>query len=280
MSASSHQVSAILVGSKAPRSRPRRPIRELLGRPPRMAEEASRPARVSSGAAASSSSPGRTHPRRSSHAATSGQRQARVAMEVGEHAALRCRGVCGCSGRQHRRLDLPVRARRRQRRTRRGRGACLARTRAAGRESEPHRRFAGRVVEPVTALLGYRPFLAEYRAARQRWIQGREAMFPPGTYWLAKFAAVPVASVRGQQRLAHAIALDSTGSPIDGAELDYASSSPAVGASMPTGCSRRRALGGRRSRPARAHVDRRRREHRARALTAPRKSGIRNRNGV
>jgi putative transposase len=65
---------------------------------------------------------------------------------------------------------------------------------------EPRRnlrpRFAGGISERVAALLGYREFLAAYRNARQRWLQSRNATFPPGTYWLARFAAVPVASVR------------------------------------------------------------------------------------
>ena len=65
--------------------------------------------------------------------------------------------------------------------------------------SEPRRnlrpRFAGGVAARVTALLDYRAFLAAYRGARARWLQGEEAMFPVGTYWLARFAAVPVASI-------------------------------------------------------------------------------------
>lgn len=64
---------------------------------------------------------------------------------------------------------------------------------------EPRRnlrpRFAGGVVARVAALLDYRAFLAAYRAARQRWLQHHEAIFPFGTYWLARFAAVPVASM-------------------------------------------------------------------------------------
>ncbi|MFN0250890.1 MAG: hypothetical protein ACKV2T_28710, partial [Kofleriaceae bacterium] len=64
---------------------------------------------------------------------------------------------------------------------------------------EPRRtlrpRFAGSEESRVSALLDYRAFLMAYRAARQRWLEHREAMFPPGTYWLAKFAAVPVASL-------------------------------------------------------------------------------------
>jgi len=47
----------------------------------------------------------------------------------------------------------------------------------------------------ISALLDYRAFLAAYRRARARWLQGEEATFPVGTYWLARFAAVPVASI-------------------------------------------------------------------------------------
>lgn len=64
---------------------------------------------------------------------------------------------------------------------------------------EPRRtlrpRFAGGVVERANALLDYRAFLVAYRLARARWLERRESMFPPGTYWLARFAAVPVASI-------------------------------------------------------------------------------------
>ncbi len=64
---------------------------------------------------------------------------------------------------------------------------------------EPRRnlrpRFAGGVVARITALLEYRAFLAAYRRARACWLQREETMFPPGTYWLARFAAVPIASI-------------------------------------------------------------------------------------
>lgn len=64
---------------------------------------------------------------------------------------------------------------------------------------EPRRdlrpRFAGQRAERVSALLEYQTFLAAYREARQRWLTGRTALFPRGTYWLAKFAAVPIAAV-------------------------------------------------------------------------------------
>jgi hypothetical protein len=53
-------------------------------------------------------------------------------------------------------------------------------------------RFAGRLVARVVALLHYRAFLDRYDDARGRWLTGERALFPDGTYWLAKFAAVPV----------------------------------------------------------------------------------------
>jgi putative transposase len=63
---------------------------------------------------------------------------------------------------------------------------------------EPRRnlrpRFAGGVVERVAALLDYRAFLASYRSARARWLERRDVLFPLGTYWLVRFASVPVAS--------------------------------------------------------------------------------------
>ncbi len=54
-------------------------------------------------------------------------------------------------------------------------------------------RFAGGVIARVTALLSYRAFLEAYRDARANWILGLPSLFPPGTYWLARFAPVPVA---------------------------------------------------------------------------------------
>jgi len=39
-----------------------------------------------------------------------------------------------------------------------------------------------------------RDFLAAYREARARWLSGAEVPFPVGTYWLRRFAHVPLAS--------------------------------------------------------------------------------------
>jgi hypothetical protein len=44
----------------------------------------------------------------------------------------------------------------------------------------------------IEALLRNRTFAAEYAAARARWRDGQPAVFPPGTYWLQRFASVLV----------------------------------------------------------------------------------------
>ena len=46
----------------------------------------------------------------------------------------------------------------------------------------------------VEALLRNRQFLAAYREARERWIAGQLIPFPIGTYWLRRFAQVPLAA--------------------------------------------------------------------------------------
>lgn len=45
----------------------------------------------------------------------------------------------------------------------------------------------------VVLLTAYRAFLDAYHDARRRWLTGKSTTFPPGTYWLRRFAAVPVA---------------------------------------------------------------------------------------
>jgi hypothetical protein len=54
-------------------------------------------------------------------------------------------------------------------------------------------RFAGGMEARVPELLAYREFLAAYRDSRRDLVAGLRPLFPPGTYWLARFAAVPVA---------------------------------------------------------------------------------------
>jgi hypothetical protein len=44
----------------------------------------------------------------------------------------------------------------------------------------------------IEALVRNRAFVMEYANARDRWQNGIPAVFPPGTYWLQRFASVPV----------------------------------------------------------------------------------------
>jgi hypothetical protein len=44
----------------------------------------------------------------------------------------------------------------------------------------------------IEALVRSRSFVAEYAAARERWQEGLAVVFPPGTYWLQRFASVAV----------------------------------------------------------------------------------------
>lgn len=65
---------------------------------------------------------------------------------------------------------------------------------------EPRRnlrpRLAARSVwSRVEALRRNRAFVAAYRAAWTRWRVGLPAIFPPGTYWLRRFANVPIATL-------------------------------------------------------------------------------------
>jgi hypothetical protein len=60
---------------------------------------------------------------------------------------------------------------------------------------EPRRnlrpRFAGARDRVVAAVVRFQAFLAEYRDARMRWLDGsKRIVFPRGTYWLARFAAI------------------------------------------------------------------------------------------
>ena len=54
-------------------------------------------------------------------------------------------------------------------------------------------RFAGGPAARIPALIGYKEFLTVYHDARKELLAGQRPMFPPGTYWLARFAAVSVA---------------------------------------------------------------------------------------
>ena len=81
-----------------------------------------------------------------------------------------------------------------------GRRAVLAqRWHDAPTTRAPRRNLRPRVaaLDPVAridALARQRMFVEEYRRARASWLAGARAAFPPGTYWLRRFAGVPVAA--------------------------------------------------------------------------------------
>ena len=63
--------------------------------------------------------------------------------------------------------------------------------------NEPRRTLRPRIAagnkwSRIEALLRDRDFLAAYREARASWIGGLVVVFPPGTYWLRRFAQVPL----------------------------------------------------------------------------------------
>jgi hypothetical protein len=92
------------------------------------------------------------------------------------------------------------RAAERQRTGRRvcGRRAVLAQSwRGQPVSREPRRNLRPRVAAPnkwarIEALLRNRAFVQDYMEARQQWRNGAQVLFPPGTYWLRRFAYVPV----------------------------------------------------------------------------------------
>lgn len=45
----------------------------------------------------------------------------------------------------------------------------------------------------IEALLRSREFVVAYREARTHWLAGINVLFPIGTYWLSRFARVPLA---------------------------------------------------------------------------------------
>jgi hypothetical protein len=64
--------------------------------------------------------------------------------------------------------------------------------------AEPRRNLRPRVAarskwSRIEALLRNRAFVAAYKAARHAWQNAAEATFPLGTYWLRRFANVPIA---------------------------------------------------------------------------------------
>lgn len=79
-----------------------------------------------------------------------------------------------------------------------GRRAVLAQSwREQPASQEPRRNPRPRVATPnkwarIETLLRNRAFVMDYASARERWRDGAAAVFPPGTYWLQRFASVPV----------------------------------------------------------------------------------------
>jgi REP element-mobilizing transposase RayT len=80
-----------------------------------------------------------------------------------------------------------------------GRRAVLAQSwRHQPASYEPRRNLRPRVAvrskwARIEALLRNRAFIVEYASARARWRERGPTTFPPGTYWLRRFAYVPVA---------------------------------------------------------------------------------------
>jgi putative transposase len=79
-----------------------------------------------------------------------------------------------------------------------GRRAVLAQSwRDAPASMEPRRNLRSRIATRsqwarIEALLRDRAFAGDYAGARERWRNGLPAVFPAGTYWLPRFASVPV----------------------------------------------------------------------------------------
>jgi REP element-mobilizing transposase RayT len=82
-----------------------------------------------------------------------------------------------------------------------GRRAVLTQSwRGQPKSCEPRRNLRPRVASSskwarIEALMRNRRFVVEYARAREQWRDGNLVQFPPGTYWLRRFAAVPVAEI-------------------------------------------------------------------------------------
>jgi putative transposase len=79
-----------------------------------------------------------------------------------------------------------------------GRRAVLAQSwRNRPASSEPRRNLRPQVASRskwarIEAQMRNRRFAVEYASARERWRVGEAVVFPPGTYWLQRFASVPI----------------------------------------------------------------------------------------
>ena len=76
-------------------------------------------------------------------------------------------------------------------------GVCAQSWRASPTSVEPRRNLRPRVATRckwarIEALMRNRAFVVDYASARERWRNGIAAVFPAGTYWLQRFASVPV----------------------------------------------------------------------------------------
>jgi len=82
-----------------------------------------------------------------------------------------------------------------------GRRAILRQSwRASPTTNEPRRGLRPRIAarsqwSRLEALGRNRAFVAAYRTARTGWLQGLDTVFPAGTYWLRRFANVPIAAI-------------------------------------------------------------------------------------
>ena len=125
-------------------------------------------------------------------------RRARAAAYPSRRARTRRRGARGAArpGTRHR-----ARARGRARAHRASRAGATRCARAVvarfPASVEPRRNLRPRVASRskwarIEALLRNRAFVIEYASAREGWRDGVPAVFPPGTYWLQRFAAVRV----------------------------------------------------------------------------------------
>jgi len=80
-----------------------------------------------------------------------------------------------------------------------GRRAILQQSwRAQPQSTEPRRNLRPPVAarsqwSRIEALLRNRAFVVAYKTAREAWQTAVAAIFPPGTYWLRRFANVPIA---------------------------------------------------------------------------------------
>lgn len=75
------------------------------------------------------------------------------------------------------------------------RAVCRQSPHAAPESWTPRRARRGAHWSRDEARLRDAEYLARYRAARAAWCAGLPAEFPPGTYWLARFACIRVADI-------------------------------------------------------------------------------------